>query len=82
MVYAGVSDDDETGLFERTGDVVGEGTGSETTSDGLSTGVGGVLEDGTVAVGTSGNDTDIIGVFDGGDNSGSQDKLLPGLPDV
>lgn len=76
-IGAGVGDDDQTGLLERTGDVVGEGTGGETTSDGLGTGVGGELEDGTLSVGTSGDDTDIGGVVDGGDDAGGEDNLLP-----
>lgn len=76
-VGARVGDDDQTGLLERTGDVVGEGTGGETTSNGLGTGVGGELQDGTLSVGTGRNDTDIGGVVDGGDNAGSQNDLLP-----
>jgi hypothetical protein len=82
VVNTGVGDDDETGLLERAGDVVGEGTGGETACDGLSTDVGGEFEDGTVTVGTSGNDTDIVGVLDGSDDSGSKDELLPGLANV
>ena len=76
-VGARVGDDDQTGLLERTGDVVGEGTGSETTGNGLGAGVGGELEDGTLAVGTGGDDTDIGGVVNGGNDTGSQDNLLP-----
>lgn len=76
-IGARVGDDDQTGLLERTGDVVGEGTGGETTGNGLGTGVGGELEDGTLTVGTSGDDTDVGGVVDGSDDTGSQDNLLP-----
>lgn len=76
-VGARVGDDDQTGLLERTGDVVGEGTGGETTGDGLGAGVGGELEDGTLTVGTGRDDTDVRGVVDGGDDTGSQDDLLP-----
>lgn len=76
-VGTGVGDDDQTGLLERTGDVVGEGTGGEATGDGLGTGVGGELEDGTLSVGTGGDDTDVGGVVDGGDDAGSEDDLLP-----
>lgn len=76
-VGAGVGDDDQTGLLEGPGDVVGEGTGGEATGDGLGAGVGGELEDGTLTVGTGGDDTDVGGVVDGGDDTGSQDDLLP-----
>lgn len=76
-VGARVGDNDQTGLLEGTGDVVGEGTGGKTTGDGLGAGVGGELEDGTLTVGTGGDDTDVGGVVDGGDDTGSQDNLLP-----
>lgn len=76
-VGAGVGDNDQTGLLERTGDVVGEGTGGEATSDGLGTGVGSELEDGTLSVGTGRDHTDIGGVVDSGDDAGGQDNLLP-----
>jgi len=81
-VGAGVGDDDQTGLLERSGDVVGEGTGGEATSDGGGTSVGGELEDGTLTVGTGRDDTDIGGVVDGSDDTGSQNDLLPGLANV
>ena len=76
-IGAGVGHDDETGLLERAGDVVGEVTGGEATSNGSGTGVGSELQDSALAVGTSGDDTDIGGVVNGGDDTGSQDNLLP-----
>ena len=82
MIDTGVGDDDQTWLFERTGDVVGERTRGESTSNGLCTGVGSELEDGTVAVGACRDYTDIVGVLDRGDDTSSEDKLLPGLSDV
>lgn len=51
-VDAGVGDNDETGLLEGLGDVVSEVAGSEATSNGHSTSVGGKLKHGTVAVWT------------------------------
>jgi hypothetical protein len=57
-VGAGVGDDNQAGLPERAGDVVGEVTGGETTSDSSGTGVRRELEDGTLSVGTSRDDTD------------------------
>ena len=76
-IGARVGHDNETGLLERAGDVVGEVTGGETTGNGGGTGVGGELQDSTLTVGTSGDDTDVGGVVDGGDDAGSQDNLLP-----
>ena len=82
VVNTGVGNDNKTGLLERPGDIVGEATGGETTSDGLSTGVGGVLEDGTVTVGTSRDDTDIVGVLNSGNDTGGENELFPGLANV
>jgi hypothetical protein len=55
-IGARVGDDDQTGLLERTGDVVGEVTRGEATSNGNGTGVGGELQDGTLSVGTGRDD--------------------------
>lgn len=76
-VGAGVGNDDEAGLFERTGDVVGEVTRGETTSDGDSSGVGGKLEDSALTVGTSRDDTDVGWVVDRGDDASCKNNLLP-----
>src|SRR5690606_26601118 len=76
-VGAGVRDDDQAGLLERTGDVVGEGTGGEAASDGLGAGVGGGLENGTLAVGTSRDDANVARVVDGSNDAGREDELLP-----
>lgn len=82
MVNTGVGNDNETGLLEGPGDVIGEATGGETTSDGLSTSVSGVFENGTVTVGTSRDDTDVVGVLDSCDNSCGENELFPGLSNV
>lgn len=76
-VGAGVGDDDQTGLLERPGDVVGEGTGGEATGNGDGTSVSGELEDGTLTIGTGGDDTDVGGVVNSGDDTGGEDDLLP-----
>ena len=76
-VGTGVGDDDQAGLLEGAGDVVGEVTGGEATGDGGGTGVGGELQDGTLTVGTGRDNADIGGVVDGGDDTGGQDDLLP-----
>ena len=76
-IGTGVGDDDEAGFLEGAGDVVGEVTRGETTSDGDGTGVGGELQDSALSVRTSRNDTDIGGVVDGCDDAGCKDDLLP-----
>jgi hypothetical protein len=76
-VGARVGNDDQAGLLEGTGDVVGERTGGEATGDGGSTSVGGELEDGTLSVGTGGDDADVRRVVDGDDDTGGEDDLLP-----
>ena len=82
VVDAGVGHDDEAGLLEGTGDVVGEVTGGEATSDRLRAGVRGELQDRTVAVWASGDDTDVVRVLNGGDDAGGKNELLPGLANV
>lgn len=76
-VGPGVGNDDQAGLLERASDVVGEVTGGETTSDGGGTGVGGVLQDSALTVGTGRDSADIGGVVDGSDDASSKDDLLP-----
>lgn len=82
VVNAGVGHDDEAGLLERAGDVVCEATGGESASDSLGAGVRSVLEDGTVAIWARRDDTDVVGVLDGGNDTGSENDLLPSLADV
>lgn len=57
-IGARVGDDDQARFPERTGDVVGEVTGGETTGNGDSTGVGSELEDGTLSVRTGRDNAD------------------------
>jgi hypothetical protein len=76
-VGARVGHDYEAGFLERAGDVVGEVTGGEATGDGDGTGVSRELEHGTLAIGAGGDHTDVGGVVDGGDDTGSEDDLLP-----
>ena len=82
VVDTGVSDNNESGLLERASDVVGKATGSETTSNGLGAGVSSVLQDCTLAIGTSGNDTDVIRVLNGSNDSCCKNKFFPGLANV
>lgn len=77
-VGSGVGDDDETRLLERAGDVVGEVTRSEATSDGNSASVSCEFEDGTLTVRSGGDDTDVSWVVNGCDYAGCEDDFLPG----
>jgi len=81
-VGAGVGDDQKAGLTELLGDLVGEGTGGEASSDGLGASVLGELKDGTLSVGASRDGNHILGVLDGSDDAGSKHKLLPSLANV
>ena len=57
--------------------------GGEASCDGLGTGVGGVFEDGAMAVWSCGDHANVVvGVLDGGNNPRGKDELLPCLPDV
>ena len=76
-ISTGIGDDNEAGLLERSGDVVGEVTRGETTSNWGSTSVSGKLQDSALSIRTGRNDTDISGVVDGGDDTGSENDLLP-----
>jgi len=76
-IGARVRDDNQARLLERAGDVVGEGAGGEAAGDGLGARVGGELEDGTLAVGTSRDDANVRGVVDGDDDARGENDLLP-----
>jgi hypothetical protein len=82
VVDSGVGDDDEPWFLEGTRDVVGEGTWSEATGNGLGSGVGSVFEDSAVSVRARRDHTDIIRVFDGGNDAGGKDELFPGFANV
>lgn len=76
-VCSRIGDNDEAGFFKRARDVVGEVTWCETTCDGNCAGVGGELEDGALTVRTSGDDTDISWIVNGGNDAGCEDNFLP-----
>lgn len=82
VVDSGVGDDDDSGLLEGLGDVVGEVTWGESAGNGLGTGETSELQDSSVTVWSGRDDTDVVGVVDGGKDSGSKDEFLPGLADV
>ena len=76
-IGAGIGHNDEAGLLEGSGDVVGEVTGGEATSDGSGTSVSSELEDGSLTIGTSRDNTDVGWVVNCNDDAGSHDNLLP-----
>jgi len=82
VVNSGVSDDDDSGFLERSSDVVGEVTGGESTGDSVSTSETSVLQDSSVSIRSSRDDTNIGRVLDSSQDSSSQDDLLPSLSDV
>ena len=82
VVHTGVGDNDETGLLEGTGDVVGEASGGETSSNSLGTGAGSELQDGTLAVGPGSDNANVVRVLNSSDYSGSENDLFPGLANV
>jgi len=82
MIVARIGDNQQTRLHELGLDLIGEGTGGESSGNVLSTSVVSVLEHSALSVGTSGDDADISGVLDGDNSAGSEDQLFPGLGDV
>jgi hypothetical protein len=76
-VGAGVGDDDQARLLEGARDVVGEVTRGEAAGDCDGAGVRGELEDGALAVGTRGDDTDVGRIVDGDDDARGENDLLP-----
>jgi len=87
VVLKRVGDDQQARLLELVLNVVRESTGSEAAGNWGSLGVGGILEDGTLGEwggsgALNGADGNISGIFDGDDDSSSQNELLPGLSDV
>jgi hypothetical protein len=76
-ISAGIGDNDEAWFLEGSSDVVSEVTRGETTSDGNSTRVRGKLQDSTLTIGTSGDNTDIGWVVDSCDDAGGENNLLP-----
>jgi len=78
-VGARIGDDDQAGLLERAGNVIGKVTGGETTGNGDGTSVCGKLEDSTLTVGTSRDDNNISWVINCCNNAGRKNDLLPTL---
>jgi hypothetical protein len=82
VVDTRVRHDNEPGLLERSCDVVGEAAWREPARNRLCARVGGVLEHSSMAVRTSRDGADVVGVLNSGNNASSEDELLPGLADV
>lgn len=78
-IGARIGDNDEAGFLERSGDVVGEVTRSETTSNSDGTCVSGELEDSTLTVWAGRDHANIGWVVNCDDDAGCQNDLLPGV---
>ena len=77
-----VGNNDQSWFLERSGDVVGERTWGESTGNWGSTGVGSVLQDSSLTVGSGRDSNNIFWVWNGSNDSGSQDNFFPGLTNV
>jgi len=86
VVDARVGHDGQSGFLDRARDdviCVCERAWGEASCDGLGTGVGGVFEDGAMAVWSRGDHANVVvGVLDGGNNPRGKDELLPCPSDV
>jgi len=84
VVETGVAHDQETGLEELLGVVVGEGTGNPLSTEVVGAGVSSELEHGALGELTRRHDEDVVLVLglDGGDDPGGDHDLLPGLGQV
>ena len=82
VVNTGVGHNQQTGLQELLLTLVGQRTGSVTTSNVVGAGVLGELEHGTLTVRTARDSDNILRVLNGNDHTGSQHQLLPGLAQV
>ena len=79
----GVDDDEEFGLLELLGLVVGEGSGSPLGGGGHgAVGVGGEFDDGSLTGLSGGDSVHVLEVGDSGDDSGGQENSLVGLVQV
>ncbi len=72
-VGAGVGDDEEAGLLELLGDLVGEGAGGVAAGDGVGAGVVGELQHGAHAVRPGRDGDHVLRVFDGHDHARGED---------
>ena len=83
MVPLGVGDDQESGLLELAGVLVGQLAWDPSGGgDGLGVGVVAELVHGSLPLGLGADDDDVVEVGDGGDDSGGQLDLVVGLLEV
>jgi hypothetical protein len=82
VVDSGVGEDEESGLDELLGVLIGEHSGSPSAGHGHGPGVFGEFIDGSLSVESAGDGDDRAGVGDGCDDSGRNLDLLPLLLDV
>jgi hypothetical protein len=82
VVGSGISNNQQARLDEVSLDLIGECSRGVTSSHGGSSSIFGELQDSTLSVGLGRNNTNISGVLNGSNNTGSQDKLLPSLLEI
>mmetsp|Transcript_20588 Transcript_20588/g.62795 ORF Transcript_20588/g.62795 Transcript_20588/m.62795 type:complete len:313 (+) Transcript_20588:298-1236(+) len=82
VIGSRVGHEEEARLHEFVGDLVGEGTWSETSSNWCGTSVLAVLEDGALPVGASRDDADVGGILNRHDDARSKHQLVVGSAEV
>ena len=82
MIDTWISADQDSWFPEGRLVLIGKSTRAESTSDGLGTGVVTELEDGTLSLGFTRDNHNVLWILDGGNSTGSQHDLFPGLSQV
>lgn len=77
-----IGDNQQTRLLELLGDLVGEGSRGEASSDGGGASVLGELQNRTLTVRARRDNYDVLRVFNSNDDTGSHDDFLPCLAKV
>jgi len=82
VVGSRVSENQQTRFHKLVLDLVGKSTGRISASNSLSSGIFGELEDSTLTKVPGGDNANILGVFNGDDDSSGQNQLLPSLLEI
>ncbi len=76
-IGTGIGDDNETGLLERSSNVICKIPRSEPSGNCDGTGMSGELENRTLTIGASRDDSDISRIVDCGNDTRRKDNLFP-----
>jgi len=82
MFSSWVTDEKQPRLTESSLDLIGECSRGIPSSDGAAANISCKLQNSPLSLWSVGNNKHILGVFNSCDSSGSEQKLLPGLPQV